>query len=385
MCLYTTAKVVVAAFIAWYTLLPMAACGDPLEECQKRDAWCSRRTFVWDVTINVSWHLSKAEAEKLRSDGVNVPMQRTIEGRLVVSRTPRLTYLGYTQARATLSSQTGMFEYWFGKDFIVVMPHEQNTPGMSPAALVLPAPGDALYLGTFLPPISDEFTFLLHPSFVAGVDPLRVFAPTIMFQWRKGRWSLREQQGQFAVFELQGVPDVSAQIHLDASKRFVPAFFSGRRGAFHLEYTVLGWQRVDGWWLPGSVKITQTASTNSSTAILTFQGVSETPLTMDIQIPRGTPVTDLRDIPPERIAKDGLLFVQGRTYHYSWTGRLPERGVLPAVGTATSQPFTMVRVPQRATYRDSFPLWQTLAAISLIAIGVLWYWRLKRVERHRAG
>jgi len=252
---------------------------------------------------------------------------------------------------------------------------------MPSSALVLPAPADALYMGTPLPPLPDELMLLLHPSFVAGADPLRVFAPASVFQWRKGNWDLSEKRGHFVIFRLTDAPGITAEFRLDSTKRFAPAAFSGEIGSFHLEYTVSDWYHANDWWLPRRMEIRQTASSGSRIAVLTLRQVRKTPAEIHIELPIGTPVADLRDIPPERIAASGLLFVQGTTYHYSWTGRLPERGVLSAVGTATPQPFVMVGAPQQASRRSRFPLWQSLVAISLIVLGSIWYLRLKRVER----
>ncbi len=371
--------------IVWCALISAAGHGDALsEQCRQRDSWCASHTFVWDVTIHVSLQPSNLNADerallKSQQAAGSVPLQRAIEGYLVVSRVPNLTYVGHTQAKTTLPEQTGQFEYWFGKDFIVYCAQSASTPNLQPSALVLPAPAHSLSVGALVPPSMDELGALLHPSFVAGSNPLHTFAPASLFQWRMGNWSPGGRQGHLTVFRLTGVPGVTAEIYLDGSRRFAPASFDGKRGAFHLQYRVLDWKHIDEWWLPSRVQITQTGSADSRTVLLTLRRISTTPTPLNIHLPPGTYVTDLRHIDPETIATGGLLSVRGTTYQYPWAGRLPDKGVLPAVGVVSPQPFTMVYKPV-AVPRSTFPVWQAVVALLLITGGGIWYWRARSAK-----
>jgi hypothetical protein len=382
-------KSVLAAVFLWSLVASVGAYSQPwYEECRRRDEWCSRHTFVWDVQITVALQLSKAEREMLesRQRNIHIPEQKRVHGQLVISRSPRLTYIGHTQDQATLSSQLGRYEYWFGKDFVLVMSHEQTLPDMPAPALVLPAPDDALYMGVFLPPISDELANQLQPAFLAGADPFRVFAPATWFRWRKGSWSLRERRGDVVIFQLvTDIPYLAGEFHLDVARRFAPAFFSVKSGTRHrLEYSVQEWRRVEGgWWIPARVKITETGSAHSGTATLMLRQVTETPPGLRIDLPRGTPVSDLRHISPDTIASSGLLFVQGKTYRYAWTGELPAKGVLPAISSVSSQPFTMVGSPPRVSRSSGLPILLLLVGTFAILVGTYWYWRIKWVERQQ--
>ncbi|MGC8784264.1 MAG: hypothetical protein ACP5RN_07750 [Armatimonadota bacterium] len=316
-----------------------------------------------------------------RGGTVYIPAQRTLEGQLVVSRSSDLTYIRHMQNQATLSGQVGKYEYWFGKGFVVVVSNEQKLSDMPAPALVVPTPVDALCMGAFLPPVSDELAGLLHPSFIAGADPFRVFVPATWFRWRKGSWSLRERRGNLVVFHLEGVPGITAEFHLDASKRFAPVFFLAKTGTLQLEYSVQGWQSIgEGWVIGNRVQIREQGGSSSRTVTLVLQHVSKTSVDPRIDLPRGTPVTDLRHIPLDAIASRGLLFVQGPTYHYVWMGYLPEKQMLPAVGAVSAQPFVMVGPAPRVTPSAGFPVWLVVIGASATVIGILWYWRLRRVE-----
>ncbi|MEJ5253318.1 MAG: hypothetical protein WHX60_15690 [Armatimonadota bacterium] len=373
-----SAALLIAAI--WSMLLLKAGYGDSLSKaCQQRDAWSSHRTFVWDVAITVSVRLTPAERKMLEStpSTKGIPAQRQLEGRLVVMRTPSLTYMGHEQARATIAQQVGRYEYWFGQDFVVVAPYPLDSQNMPQPALVIPTPSDALYVGFFMPPLPDELALVLHPSFIAGANPLRVFAPASIFQWHKGAWNVSERRGNMVVLRLAGVPGVEAECWLDASRRFAPTLFKGRQGTFTLEYTASDWQMADGWWLPGRVSIHREGGAVSSDMVLTLRQVAKTPADLHIVLPRGQPITDLRDIPPESIAASGLMLVQGSTYHYTWSGSLPPKGTLPVAGMRTSQPFRMVGPPPQPASDHHLLKWLLSGAIIAAAVGALWYWRLK--------
>jgi hypothetical protein len=386
--LFAFAAALLAVVAVWCLVVSVPAHSQSWnEECRKRDAWSSRRTFIWDVHVTTSLHPSKEERAMLESQlGVRIPAQRTVEveGQLVVSRSPHLTHVAHRQTRATSAAEVGLYEYWFGKDFTVVMSHKRLLPDMPPPALVLPAPADPLYVGTFLPTIPDVLANQLQPAFIAGANPFRVFVPAPWFRWRKGNWSLRDRRGDVVVFQLvTDIPYLEGELHLDASRRFAPAFFRVKIGdRQRLEYSVQEWQRVEGgWWVPARVKITETGSAHSRTANLVLKQVSETLPGLRIDLPPGTPVTDLRHISPDTIAARGLLFVQGETYRYTWTGELPPKGVLPAIGVVSGQPFTMVEAPPRVSRSSTLPIWLLLAGTSALLVGAFWYWRVRQGER----
>jgi len=100
---------------------------------------------------------------------------------------------------------------------------------------------------------------------------------------------------------------------------------------------------------------------------------------MHIILPSGTPVKDLRHIPPETIAATGLLFIQQPAYTYSWAGSLPQKEAVPAVGTKSGPAFIILdALDQPRQAQSSSSVWWLVVPLLLIAIGAFWYWRVRQ-------
>ncbi|MCS7310573.1 MAG: hypothetical protein NZ741_10155 [Armatimonadetes bacterium] len=361
----------------YLVFIAQAGCADPVREaCERRDAWCSRKTFVWEVSASRSLRLTRQEQEMLQSapSRGEVASQVSVSGQVAIMRLPGLTCVESVHERASHSWLLGRFRYWLGRDFVLYSPSETPNIYSPPRALVLPVPGDGLYWG-LVQDGSDEFTPKMHPSFLAGTNPLRTFTPFFIFNWREGVWTPAGRQGAVVVYRFS-VPPVEAEVGLDATKQYAPAYFKAQNQTFRQEYQVHEWRRLDGWWIPGKVEVKEVMGSVSSTAVYALKQVRDTPSDMRPFLPHGTPVKDMRHIPLEAIAVEGLS-VQKSVYSYSWSGSLPQKAMLSVVGKESGPLVRFVNAPPLPPEDKPFPLLPVVVAtFAVAAVGV--YWFLKR-------
>ena len=366
--------------------LTRTGAAEPVRQlCQQRDAWCARKTFVWQATADNSLQISKQERAMLEtramSGGIQIASRTWVHGRLAIMRRPGLTYVESVHDRCSHPWLNGRFGYWLGREFAVIAP--ANTPNVysPPSALVLPVPGDALYWDIDQA-FGDAFAPGMHPAFLAGTDPLRTFSPFRVFKWRRAAWVPAGTMGALAVYRLSGVPTLHAEIALDGTRQYAPVYFRAQEQAYRTEYRVQEWKRYDGWWMPARIVCQTGDGSTTSTVVYVLTQIRDSPADMHIILPSGTPVKDLRHIPPETIAATGLLFIQQPAYTYSWAGSLPQKEAVPAVGTKSGPAFIILDAPdQPRQAQSSSSVWWLVVPLLLIAIGAFWYWRVRQGER----
>ncbi|GIV16130.1 MAG: hypothetical protein KatS3mg022_1565 [Armatimonadota bacterium] len=363
--------------VCYLLFIVRAGYADPIRDaCQRRDTWCSRKTFVWEVTASRSLRVSKHEREMLQSTPGNgeIAFHVWVSGQVAIMRRPGLTYVESVHQRVSHPWLLGRFSYWLGMGFVLYPPAE--TPNIySPArALVLPVPGDGLYWG-FIKDGPDELAPGMHPSFLAGTNPLRTFSPFFIFNWRQGVWVPEGRQGAVVVYRFS-TPPVEAEIGLDATRQYAPVYFKAQQYTSRQEYKVREWQRLSGWWIPSKVEVQEVTSGTSSTFLYVLKQVQDTPSDMHIILPHGTPVKDMRHIPVETIAVEGL-FVQKPVYSYTWSGSLPQKELLSVFGKESGPLVHFVNAPQPPREGTSVPLVLAAVGMAVVAGGMV-YWLLRQ-------
>jgi hypothetical protein len=113
--------------------LTRTGAADPVKQlCQQRDAWCARKTFVWQATADNSLQISKQERAMLEtramSGGIQIASRTWVHGRLAIMRRPGLTYVESVHDRCSHPWLNGRFGYWLGREFAVIAP--ANTPNV---------------------------------------------------------------------------------------------------------------------------------------------------------------------------------------------------------------------------------------------------------------
>lgn len=364
--------------VACYLIcIVQVGCADPIQEdCQRRDAWCSHKTFVWEVTSSRSLRLSKQEREILQSMPGNgqIAFHVSVGGQVTIMRRPGLTYVESVHQRASHPWLLGRFIYWLGRGFALYPPAEMPNSYSPARALVLPVPGDGLYWG-FIKDGADEFAPGIHPSFLAGTNPLRTFSPFFIFNWRKGVWVPEGRQGAVVVYRFSA-PPVEAEIGLDATRQYAPAYFKAQNYTLRQEYKVHEWRRFGSWWIPSKVGVQEVTSGTLSTVLYVLKQVQDTPSDMRIILPHGTPVKDMRHIPLETIAVEGL-FVQKPVYDYAWSGSLPQKELLSTVGKESGPLVHFVNASPSPREDAPFPLLPASVGMAVVAGGTV-YWLLRR-------
>ncbi len=353
----------------------------------RRDEWARHKTFEWGTATTVRWKLDTREEAMLRSrPGYALPpLERFIEGQLTIARVPELTYVEHAQIRATIPEQTGRFICWLGGGYTIANEVTSEAIGTFPSPLlVFPAAGDALYGGMPAVPTGDEVVRWIHPSFLASASPDRVQAPLSMIvRGAKVTWKVAQRQNGFVVLKpvfSPSTPYASGEVWVDPKRQFAPAYFRAHTESDDLEYRVTRWSKVEGWWLPAEVELrvkNQTFRTQRTQLVL--RSVFTSPAQLNINLPAGIPVIDLRKVPLDVIMSKGLLGVRGNVYHYTWSGYLPREDMLPSLAVRTEEPFRMVNMPpvqEKEQSIDDLLRW-FLPPLLLVLIGALWYWRLK--------
>lgn len=127
------------------------------------------------------------------------------------------------------------------------------------------------------------------------------------------------------------------------------------------EVVVREWKRHRGLWLPGSILLTSGAW--GSIQKLSLVNVRDSSLKPPEWFREGAPVTDTRLVHP---GEEGVA--------YRLSERLPSLEELEAMRTRTTHGKGSVWSPW----------WRIIPPLLLITIGLLWYWRLKRVEGRKA-
>lgn len=339
----------------------------PLEVYQQREQQLSDMAFYWTVDETFTSKMPVHKVNRVSREWV------VLRGRSLMKIT------GVRNTSVSLGDPDVEKTEYYGMGWGLC--YEKVPPSFTPNGLVWASAGDA---ACYRHPHDRVGLNLLPEDFVliAGKNLFKIYGAnwTVASKGEKAFVVQTEvSSGNFAPFKITATLD---PVHGWLPVQMRTEYQYGNR-SWTRTWDVHGYQRVQGVWFPKEIWCREDDPNVGLQRKWLLRKVEPLVSSVTVSLPIGTEIEDYRlvgtDLTDAQATQASMNPETSRVVAYKWSGSLPG---LAQVGQALRQrqmaQQTRPQQPPRAS------LWyRFIPPVLLIAIGVLWYWRLKRAESRK--